>query len=271
MGLFGGGGSSRTSYRIPKDFKEAFVPFRDYSIEAFNQLQEIGPYSGPWVAGIQQEQEQALTGLENLANARMANNPAQPVLAAAGRYFDPNYLDVGNDPIFNSALTAALRPMEEARAGQLNRARAVAAGSGADMSDRAFLLEDQINTDVNRAIGDTAAQAAFSELGRREQLQTTTAPQLYAGALGLEETPARLLGEVGDTRRQLEQETVVDPQKQAFEEQIASILRPQTAMQGFFGTTGLPFNSRNTGGGGGGGGMGSILSLVLGLAGLGMG
>lgn len=269
MGLFGGGGgSSHTRYKVPKEFRPIFKEFVGTTQQAAQDIKNLGAYQGPWVAGIQPTQTESLAGLENLARSRMAANPADPLLAASSRYFSPDYLNVGADPMFQSALEAAVRPLEMNRADQLNRARAVAAGSGADLGDRAAILESGINTDVNQAIADMAAQAAFGELGRRETVQTTAAPQMYAGALGLQETPSRLLGEVGGTRREFEQETVVEPAMKAFEEQLQAITRTQLPYQNFFGTTGLPFNQSGGGGGGGSSGLGSILSLALGGAGL---
>lgn len=269
MGLFGGGGgSSHTRYKVPKEFRGVFNDFLGETNEAARQIEALGAYQGPWVAGIQPTQTEALGGLENLARMRMENNPGSQLVSAAQRYFSPEYLNIGSDPIFTNALMASLTPLEQSRVDQLNRVRAVAAGSGADLGDRAFISEQATNEGIDRTISDMVAQMTLSELGRREQLQTTSAPQFLAGAYGLEETPARLLGEVGDIRRQYEQETVVDPAKAQFEEELQSILRGQIPYQGFLGTTGLPFNSRNSGGGGGGGGLGSILSLLLGVGGL---
>jgi hypothetical protein len=251
---------------IIKQLKKPLGEFADVTRQAGTDIGAIGPYQGPWVAPIDPRQTEALGGLETLARSRMANNPAGLVKDAALRYLDPNYLNLNTDQVFLNAIQAASNPVNEARADELNRARSMAAGSGAELGERAYgIQEGNINTNVNRVLSDMTSKAALEELGRREGIQTQVAPEMLAGALGLEETPARLLGEIGTTQRQLVEETEVDPAKMSFEEQIQEILRRQAPYQNLFGTTGVP-QKPGAASTGGGGGMG-ILQGVLGLAG----
>lgn len=235
---------------------------------ASTELEGLGAYKGPFAAPIEERQTEALGGLTNIARARNLNNPGDQVVNLAQSYLNPNYLNLENDPTFNAALRAMANPLNESRADQLNRSRAVAAGSGAELSDRAFVNEGNINTGVDRVLSDQVARAAMDEMARRQGIQTQVAPQMLAGGLGLQETPSRLLGEVGGAQRQLIQETQVEPQRLGFEESLQAALRPTVPYQNMFGVTGVP--QKPVGGSSGGGGVGGILQGVLGLGGLGM-
>ena len=252
---------------VIKPLKKPLIAFGKLAGTQSEQLKQAGAFTGPYVAPIDPRQTQALGGLETLARDRMTNNPGTQVKNMALGYLDPNYLKLDTDPTFMAALSAMSNPVNEARADELNRARAVAAGSGAEMAGRGFLQEDSINTNVNRVLSDMTAKATMEEMARRQGIQTQIAPEVLAGAMGLEETPTRLLGEVGGTQRELIQETEIDPARMAFDEQLAAILRPSVPYQNLFGATGVPQKAPSSSSGGGGG---SILSSVLGLAGLGM-
>lgn len=246
--------------------KQPLKQYTGATQSASQQIRNLGAYQGPYAAPIEARQTEALGGLTDIARARMASNPAQPILNLAQQYLDPNYLNLANDPTFNSAITAMTRPLEMSRADQLNRARSVAAGSGAEIGDRSNIYENMINTGVDQTISDQVAKAAMDEMARRQGIQTQVAPEMLAGALGLQETPARLLGEVGGTQRQLIQETQIEPQRLAFEEQLQAALRPTVPYQNMFGVTGVP--QKPGAASSGGGGVMGILQGVLGGAGL---
>src|SRR3990172_7755 len=266
MGDSGSSGAS-TKFKVPKDFRAAFEPFRDYAIGAFNQAQAIGPYGGPWVAPVEPKQREALGGLTDLSRSRATTDFARPVIGLGERMLAPGYTDVGSDPIVQNAIRASAAPIRESEMDALNRARAIAGGAGVDLGSRAPIVEQNIMTEANRLAGDTAARIALGELANREQLQAQEAPRILTGGYGLQETAPRLLGEVGGAERQLIQETVVQPAQAAYNERLQALLRPMVPMQQFFGATPLPYNqiarsSTDTGT------MGTIQGIIGGLTGM---
>lgn len=265
MSLFGGGGSkSKTKISIPKPFKKPFKEFKELSRAASADIAAVGPYAGPYRAAIDPRETEALTALTALGRSR--TGVADPVLGLARRMLDPSFTDVGNDPTIRNAVAASVAPIEDARLRQLSQIRSVAAGSGADLGTRAFLEEREANRETDRVVGELTSKFLAENLARREAL-AAAAPGIYTQGLALEETPARLIGEAGTLARGLQQETVVDPQLMAFQEQINAPMRALLPYQTFFSTTGLPFNQTQTQSSGGG--VGGALQGAMGGASLG--
>lgn len=255
--------TSSTKVKISKDFKPIFEPFRDYALEQFGRVRDIGAYQGPWTAEVDPRQREALGSLTNLARSRAAGDFARPVIQLGERMLDPGYTDVGSDPIVLNAIRAATNPVAESEMDALGYSRGIAGGAGVDLGSRAMIDEDRIRTSANRVRGDVASQIALGELQNREQLQANAAPSIYAGGLGLEETAPRLLGEVGAAERQLIQETEVDPALAAYNELFDSSIRGMLPLQAILGSTGFP-TSAGSRANPAGSSYGNLLSTILG-------
>lgn len=257
---------TKTKISIPKPFKVPFQEFKGLARGASKEIAAVGPYTGPYAAPIDPRETEALTMLTDLGRSR--TGVADPVLALARRMMDPSFTDVGNDSVIKNAIAAGAAPIEDARNRQLQQIRSVASGSGVDLGTRAFLEERESNREVDRVIGEMSSKFLAENLARREAL-AAAAPQIYGLGLGLEESPARLIGEAGSLARGLQQDTVVNPALAAFQEKINSPMRAMLPYQTFFSTTGLPFNQTTTTGQVGGGGLGGALQGAAGGASMG--
>jgi hypothetical protein len=164
----------------------------------------------------------------------------------AQRMMDPSYMDVGNDPTLRAGIDASAGPLMRAREQALNRVRAIAAGSGASLSDRTPFAESSATAQIDEQMKEQAAQIMLNELQSRREA-SLQAPRIMGQGYVLQENPGRIQTEVGDYRRALDFETRVQPAQMAFQEQVNAASRPLGPYQNFFGTTGpAPPNTPNT-------------------------
>jgi hypothetical protein len=228
---------------LPKFLRETYKDYRDLASETSDALRGLGPYLGPWAAAIDPLQEAGIAALSDVADARQGE--ARAIIELAQRMIDPSYMDPTQDPAFVAALDAAVGPLERARARQLARVRAIAAGSGADLSSRMPFAESSATAQTDEQMKELAAMMTLAEIQSRRDA-SLKAPALFGQGYVLEENPGRLMSELGDYRRALITETEVKPRQMQFQEFVNAINRPMGPYQTFFGSVGAPTNQTTT-------------------------
>jgi hypothetical protein len=139
---------------------------------------------------------------------------------ATGAFLDPN-----TNPALRATIEAATRPMYEAfERGRGQIASSAIAGGAYKGSSRRQLAEEQLLTDTQRNIGDTAAMIAYENLARERQIQQQT-PEMIDAALRLQQLGPEILGQTGAGYRDLEQ-LLIEERLRQYEEAIEAPYRP---------------------------------------------
>jgi hypothetical protein len=144
---------------IAGDLKGAFK-------DAQNIYQQGAPgfFPGQTVAGMSGYTNQAF---QNMANRATQGNPLMGQAAGeVGKILSGDYLDPNNNPGFQGALSAALRPMTQAFSNEvmpgIDSAFSSAGRYGSGMQGQAYSTAQQ---DLARGIGDVSSNMAMSNYG----------------------------------------------------------------------------------------------------------
>lgn len=198
-------------------------------------------FQGPLTAGESALQNQAFSGLANLAiptSDQMTFNPATFSADAASQYMNP-YLMASLNPQLDEARRQA-DISRVAQAGRLSRA-------GAYGGSRQAIMESELNQNLLRNLGDitgrgyaTAYDKAMDQFNREQQFGLQSARQ--AQTYGLEALGA--MQKAGETQRGIEQAGITADIKQ-FEEERDYDRNMATYLRSLLGTGMLPISTVN--------------------------
>lgn len=203
-------GKSTTVGSISPALQGQFGKFTDAAFDVSELLKDIGPYRGRFIAKPTANQLTGLDWLDQLANSRQASGFGSNVINLANDTISGKYLDPKSNPAFQDYIKMGLAPFTEAFNEQIiPRIRSNAIAVGADLSPREGLVETQAAREVGRAMKDFETSLLF-DVYRQERQNQLAGPALLGAGMDLEESPARLLGEVGDVQKQFAQEKLTN-------------------------------------------------------------
>ena len=229
------GGSGTTSYKIPKWQQNIVKPVAQGAYETFQGLQNIGPYTGEFIADPAQQQREALAGRE--AYVRNLPELGAPVMNLGLDTAEGKYLDLQNNPYFMQYLQAAVDPVLRSQERAHRVAGTSANAQGAYGGSREAILQGEIMRQGAEEAGNISGRLAGETYGRERVLQQN-APELIRQGLDLGLAPSELLYEVGERQRGFNQDDINEALRQ-YQEQFEGAFRPYYPLTDILGRLGI--------------------------------
>jgi hypothetical protein len=153
-------------------------------------------YGGDLVAPMSGATGRSLGMLSNLAGQDFGGGQIGDFASQllSGQFLDPN-----SNPYFKATVDAATRPiLQNLREQQLPALTSQAVQSGAYGGTRNAVAQGLASGRASQAVGDTSANLS-NQIYEAERARQMQAPQMFAQAAGLKTLPAQLMGQVGTT------------------------------------------------------------------------
>jgi hypothetical protein len=163
-------GKGQNNKSTQKTQADPWKPLQPYLKGAFADAESVyrggapGFFPGQTVAGMSGYTNQAF---QNMANRAQQGNPLMGQAGGEiGKMLSGDYLDPNNNPGFQGALSAAIRPMTQAFSNEvmpgIDSAFSSAGRYGSGMQGQAYSNAQQ---DLARGIGDVSSNMAFNNYG----------------------------------------------------------------------------------------------------------
>jgi hypothetical protein len=163
-------GKGQNNQSTQKTQADPWKPLQPYLKGAFADAESVykggapGFFPGQTVAGMSGYTNQAF---QNMANRAMQGNPLMGQAGGEiGKILSGDYLDPNNNPGFQGALSAAIRPITQAFSNEvmpgIDSAFSSAGRYGSGMQGQAYSNAQQ---DLARGIGDVSSNMAFNNYG----------------------------------------------------------------------------------------------------------
>jgi len=163
-------GKGANNKTVQKTTSDPWAPIQPYLKGAFGDAQNIykqgapGFFPGQTVAGMSGYSRDAFDAMAN--RARGGNPLMGQAQGEVGRILSGDYLDPNNNPGFQGALSAAVRPITDAFRNEvmpgIDSSFSAAGRYGSGMQGQAY---SDANQDLARGIGDVSSNMAFNNYG----------------------------------------------------------------------------------------------------------
>jgi len=229
------GGSSSTTYKIPKWQQDIVKPLAQSAVSDYEKAKLIGPYTGQFIADPAAQQREALTSRE--ATIRNLPDLGTSVMnlgldTAAGKY-----LNLESNPYFADYITAATDPIRRAQEVTHRAAGTSANAVGAFGGSREAILQGEILRQALAEALNLSGRMAGEAYGQERLLQQN-APQLVSQGLELQMAPSELLFNVGEGLRNFSQDQLNEGLRQ-YQERFEGMFRPYYPVTDVLGRLGI--------------------------------